>query len=54
MKILVIEDPKKCSDCPCYNSKQQLCQVTNMRVNPQWLIPDWCELKPELYEEASG
>lgn len=45
--LLVIDMPKHCLDCPCYNARNLFCQATlETYYNETGDRPEWCRLRP--------
>jgi hypothetical protein len=44
--ILVLDEmPESCSDCPCYDGDEELCNYMIVKTE-FYLRPNWCPLRP--------
>lgn len=56
LSLAIFETPTECRECPCIHvtsrNLSDFCQLTNKLITSDDPIPDWCPLKPVVFEEG--
>ena len=39
--MVVIDEPTKCRECPCYNNEEEICRVEGIETKGRYR-PVWC------------
>ena len=58
LSLATFETPTECRECPCVHITSRnlpnICQLTNRLIDPLTNpepIPEWCPLKPVVFDE---